>query len=71
MKILKINQYLKEAIIKTFIIDKTKRKELQNILNKFNYIDPIDYMLIDTLKIYNKDMLKDKKLLKQIEQYIK
>jgi hypothetical protein len=64
-------QRLNEAPIKTLMIDKSKTKMIDKLLDDAGFIDPTEYMLLNgVLKIYKQDILNTKQLMKKLDQYI-
>ena len=64
-------QRLNEAPIKTLMIDKSKTKMIDKLLDDAGFIDPTEYMLLNgVLKIYKQDILNNKQLMKHLDKYI-
>ena len=62
---------ISEGIIKQFIINPFDKGLIDKVMKSFNYIDPIDYMILGkTLKVYTNKILNDKKLMKHLNEFI-
>jgi len=69
---MKLTEILQESLLKTFFIDKKDIKSINALLDKHSFIDPIDYMILgETLKIYTKNILDNKKIMGELDKLIK